>query len=306
MEDPANVSNFASRSEAEQAISLLFKSLLHRSPDPDGLAGGLYNIEKLGFDQGIKSIAHGMMGSNEYKWLHRDLLNYSDILSDDTGRLINGKTVEHIISLGSNCQTSSILKKHGLKSESYPFDWLFNSPRALMHSINDDFEKFLDISYYQSLEPYEGGYRAEHLFYKNTYGVDSYFAHRDPNNPNDHQFFVRCVDRFRETIKSSRAKLFVIISGNHHDLIKSFDDIYEWTAQLPYANILAIQLRDPVDGRCLKKVRSKSHGDLYEFSPRSAEAGLGFPDLLDDLTVLKLICEYKIASNAKSVMRPVG
>lgn len=306
MEDSAGESNFVSSVQTKRAIFLLFQSLLNRSPDPQGLSGGLYKIRELGFDKGLKAIAKGLVGSDEYKWINRDLLSYSDILSGNDGRLIDGKAVDHIISLGSNCQASSILKKYGLKPQSFPFDWLFNSPLAVLHCINDDFKKFLDKSFYRSLEPYEGGDRADHLFYKDAYGVDSFFAHRDPTNLDDYQFFVRCIDRFRETIKSSRAKILVIISGNHHDLVNSFDEIHEWTAQLSCANVLAIQLRDPVDGRCLRKVRSESHGDLYEFSPNSAEAGLGFPDLLDDLTVLKLICEYKIASSAKSVMRSVG
>nr|WP_167381958.1 hypothetical protein [Novosphingobium panipatense] len=39
---------------AKFAVSLLYRSLLHRSPDEAGLAGGLYTINQLGFQRGIR------------------------------------------------------------------------------------------------------------------------------------------------------------------------------------------------------------------------------------------------------------
>nr|WP_167381959.1 DUF1796 family putative cysteine peptidase [Novosphingobium panipatense] len=208
--------------------------------------------------------------------------------------------------MGTHYQASSILKKYGLKSQSFPFDWLFSSPDAILHCIQDNFDKFLDKSYYKSLEPKNGEARADHEFYKKFYNVDSFFAHRDPVKADDHQFFMRCVDRFREIVGGGSAKLFVMISGNHHDLVGTFEKLHEWVSKLDSANIIAIQLRDPMDGRSLRKVRAESHGDLYEFSPKSAEEGLGFPDLLDDLTVLKLVAEYQITQNARSARRSMG
>ena len=60
------------------------------------------------------------------------------------------KTIKHTCSLGQLCQSSQILKSIGLKKCSYPFDWIFSSCDNILHCIQDDFNIFLDKSYYIS------------------------------------------------------------------------------------------------------------------------------------------------------------
>ena len=47
-------------------------------------------------------------------------------------------------SLGHGCHSANILKRLGLKKESYPFDWLNSRTSIVKDCIEDNFKKFLD------------------------------------------------------------------------------------------------------------------------------------------------------------------
>jgi len=52
------------------------------------------------------------------------------------------------ISIGTYCSTAYILKVNNLRTESYPFDYIFSSLEIVKHCINDKFNIFLDKKYY--------------------------------------------------------------------------------------------------------------------------------------------------------------
>jgi hypothetical protein len=52
------------------------------------------------------------------------------------------------ISIGPYCSTADILKANNLRTEAYPFDYIFSSLEIVKHSINDKFNIFLDKKYY--------------------------------------------------------------------------------------------------------------------------------------------------------------
>jgi hypothetical protein len=52
------------------------------------------------------------------------------------------------ISIGPYCSTAYILKVNNLRTESYPFDYIFSSLEIVKHCINDKFNIFLDKKYY--------------------------------------------------------------------------------------------------------------------------------------------------------------
>lgn len=285
---------------ALDAAYAVYRSLLRREPDPGGIEGLVHILTANGIGRGLETVLANGFASEEYKGIVRSEFDYAAALQDGPGRDINGDEVSHIISLGTHCQTSSILKRYRLKVQSYPFDWLFSAPSAILHSLSDDFKTFLDRSQYESLPLYEGEARADHHFYRREHGVKVFFPHRDPTTDADYAFFQRCVSRFRNAIRSDAAKLFVIISRDEHDLVGRFDELHSWISKIGHANLLAIQLREPNGGRAIRKLKAADRGDLYEFTPISTEAGTGFPDLLDDLSVLQLIMQYKIAASARS------
>lgn len=117
-------------------------------------------------------------------------------------------------SLGSFCYSAQILRRNNIRQESNPFDWLFSNIEMVKHCIEDDFNAFLDKSYYYSVNPAEGSdeKRCQHKLYESD---DKYpvFNHHDPLTIDEHyQHFVRSVDRFRNTLKSTEKKVFIYTS----------------------------------------------------------------------------------------------
>jgi hypothetical protein len=137
-----------------------------------------------------------------------------------------------IISLGYRCTVAGILKKMGLKHESYPFDWIISRLSVIKHCIEDDFNEFLRLENYQDrftktfshINTTSGWSIDEHLkanlFYQPKMNVDplnSYHYHLAMNHhnimvPKDFDYYTRCVERFRNEIKSNTSKMFVHIS----------------------------------------------------------------------------------------------
>lgn len=114
--------------------------------------------------------------------------------------------MNHVCSLGLICHTSNFLKENNLKVCSYPFDWIYSQPDMIIHCIEDEFKMFLDKSYYIDVTPKSAG----HSYY-NKY----LFAHRNPlNNQDDYDYYIRCVNRFKNLIKSKESKLFIMMFPN--------------------------------------------------------------------------------------------
>lgn len=109
-------------------------------------------------------------------------------------------------SLGSLCFSSQLLKGNGLKSCSYPFDWIFSSPSMVLECIEDDFRTFLDKSYYISRGPKQCGH--------SLYRVNMFNHHNPLKNSDDYSYYQRCVDRFRVLLASPDPKVFVLSRVN--------------------------------------------------------------------------------------------
>lgn len=151
-----------------------------------------------------------------------------------------------IISLGYRCTVAGILKKMGLKHESYPFDWIISRLSVIKHCIEDDFKEFLRVENYQErftktfshINTTTGWSIDEHLkaniFYQpkmifpshatensptlrsgeamNSYHYHLAMNHHNINDPKDYHYYTRCVERFRNEMKSNTSKMFVHIS----------------------------------------------------------------------------------------------
>ena len=114
--------------------------------------------------------------------------------------------IKYTCSLGPLCHSSKILKNNNLKKCSYPFDWIYSNYNNIIHCIEDDFNIFLDKSYYVTISDT----KCYHLHYNGPI-----FNHHNPlNNENDYNYFVRCVNRFRQLLKYDEPKLFIIIYPN--------------------------------------------------------------------------------------------
>lgn len=132
-----------------------------------------------------------------------------------------------VCSFGPLCHTSMVFKNTKLKKCSYPFDWIFSSLETIGLSIEDDFKTFLDKSYYKDISAYECG----HTLYNDKLKIDNVnmFNHRNPLRfEKDYQYYIRCVERFRNLLNSDCKKLFTLIyiRDNESDSnIRAFNEI---------------------------------------------------------------------------------
>ena len=120
--------------------------------------------------------------------------------------------IYHVCSLGNYCHSAYLLKRLKLKVCSYPFDWIFTNVHIIKHIIEDNYNIFLDKSYYKSID-YN---RCSHLYYK-----ESMFRHHNPLNINEYNYFIRCVNRFNELLKFPSHKLFISMYVNKTKTYKS-------------------------------------------------------------------------------------
>jgi len=107
-------------------------------------------------------------------------------------------------SLGPFCHSSQLLKRNELKECSYPFDWIFSNCKMILDCLDNDFNIFLDKSYYIPISESCCG----HSKYN-----DRMFNHHNPLIK-DHDYFVRCVQRFRTLLQSTEHKVFLMMFVN--------------------------------------------------------------------------------------------
>lgn len=136
-----------------------------------------------------------------------------------------------IFSLGFRCSSAAILKRMGLKHESFPFDWLISRLSVIRHCMETDFSEFLNLSNYrrkysntyEMADSREGFICDEHLmvntYYQpedqadpeNTYKWYLAMNHHNILEQKDTEYYERCVQRYRELMTSETSKIYVHI-----------------------------------------------------------------------------------------------
>lgn len=105
-------------------------------------------------------------------------------------------SINYVCSLGDRCHTAKFMKRLNLKLVSYPFDWIFSGTDTIIHTIENDFKIFLDKSYYHDVDNKVYNDQCGHSFYHS-----SFFNHKDPRKEEHHEYYVRCIDRFKNLLK---------------------------------------------------------------------------------------------------------
>ena len=121
--------------------------------------------------------------------------------------------INYVCSLGSLCHSAQTIKRNNLKLCSYPFDWCFSNMDNVIDCIKDDFNVYLNKSYYIYISNNKCGH--------SMYGNKMWWHHNPLSNENHYSYFVRCVDRFKKLISLTHPKMFIMtfINGEHgsHD-----------------------------------------------------------------------------------------
>ena len=151
--------------------------------------------------------------------------------------LTDEKLVEKTIvfSVGHRCTSASLIKEMKHKFETYPFDWIVSKLDVIVHCIETDFEEYLRVENYvnKSSETfnlcddvkthvcnenivYNKYYEDEYLPDKlenqiGTYGMKLALTHHDIREEKDHQYFQRCVQRFKKILASPQQKFYLYV-----------------------------------------------------------------------------------------------
>jgi len=114
--------------------------------------------------------------------------------------------INYVCSLGSLCHTACLMQRNNLKCVSYPFDWIFSNYNNIIHCIENNFQLFLDKSFYYSISENECG----HSFY-DKYLSNPMWRHHNPLlNINHYEYIQRCVIRFQNLLQLDKPKLFIM------------------------------------------------------------------------------------------------
>jgi hypothetical protein len=203
-----------------------------------------------------------------------------------------------IVSLGSTCYTAYLLQGSGIKHASYPFDWIFSSPRMVADCLDEDFAKFLHREFYEPvpLERRRDGPDVnicDHTVYRDVFGVPFVFNHRNPCEAGDYAYFERCVRRFRTLVRERPVVLLHITHAGPEVALdlESFEILsHAVRAYAPQARLLHITVYQD-SGTCVPKsqvLRDRDGHTFIEFRAGSAWQALAFANPLDDMAALAL------------------
>ena len=112
----------------------------------------------------------------------------------------------HVISLGYFCSVAEGIEKMGLRSASYPFDWVISDFRGVIQAINNHFENLLEYEQLYQSKAHSGRYQ------NMEYGI-SFFHDFNPYQslqeqlPDVQRKYSRRIERFYESV--SEPTLFI-------------------------------------------------------------------------------------------------
>lgn len=201
----------------------------------------------------------------------------------------------YICSLGTLCHCSFTLKKNNLKKESYPFDWIFTNFEIIIDCLEDNFNKFLDKKLYIEKDIK----KCSHIIY-DVSKTNYMFNHHNPlNNDKDYEYYVRCVNRFNDMIKSDKSKLFITmfvdivdLNFNNINLITNFNEkLNNYTS-----NYKLLIINCYIDKNLLFPYHSKiitNNICVIKLFVTSLSSGTNFTNEIDNLYLDKLIEEFE-------------
>ena len=281
-------------------LTALYRGMLHREPDALGLAAHEAALDAAD-PRALVGAVQNFLGSEEFRNRHQS----GDLLGQLRPVHVrhDAAPFAHIVSLGTHCYTSWLLKQDGLKRYSGPFDWIFSTLAMVQHCIEDDFREFLNTAHYEALpeadrpRPNEG--MGEHRYYLDELGVRMVFNHYDPSLAETHRYFARSVDRFRRVLASPDRKLFLAITTDDRIMPTDFPalaaliDRVTTNAQLLVVRVLAASHDDRNFG--LSSLDRRGEHQLLVYQPTSPLRGLGFTEPFDDLMLRRLLRTLPVA-----------
>lgn len=212
-------------------------------------------------------------------------------------------SMPEVLSLGTHCYTSALMRRWGLRRAAGPFDWLFSSVPMLTHALDDDFQVFLDRAHYEPVPPSQRpagptSNRVQHAYYREHFGVEYVFNHHDAHLDEDYAHFVRAVHRFRDSLSNTSRKLFLLTRWQSLGFEQELPALCQALAQrttnfklLVFAVGGVLRTRTGTD---LRRVDDGSDPRLaaYRVDPLSHWKPLEFENFADELPIAGLIAQH--------------
>jgi len=220
------------------------------------------------------------------QWLHR-LIGASQ-----------GEPGPQVVSLGTHCYTSALLRRWGWRTEAGPVDWLFSSVPMIAHLLDDDFDRFLRRDEYRPV-PLEQRFagpqanRVNHAFYQREFGIEHVFNHHDVHLDPDYERLQRRVERFRRLLRSEREKCFLVFRWYVPGLEDELPGLHAALARRTRNfQLMVFDVAEPPPGQRLPVITPRVEKPYAAFlvEPVSQWAPLWFPSVLDEHALHHVIC----------------
>lgn len=278
-------------------VDALYRGILGRPPESEALASTGEWLEAHGVAQSLAGLVESFVVSPEF----RGRVNATGFLAEaPTPHWPDRPAYRHVVSLGSNCYASQMLKAQGLKRYSAPFDWVFSSPPMVEHCLRDDFQTLLDRTKLEALpeRPEAVGLeRSEHAFYRDRFGVPKMFNHHDMTLDEDYGYLRRCVERLRGVLARDEPALYLMIVRNRPDCLAEALSLGAALREIaPHADLLAVDVAHPATAPLSFGMQAlhESEGRLVmRFVPTSQMRPLWFEDPFDDMLMHRLVRSFR-------------
>jgi hypothetical protein len=181
--------------------------------------------------------------------------------------------IKYVCSLGISCNSAFFLKRNDLKKASYPFDWILCDISIVKHCIQNEFVDFLDKQYYLDVSEK----RCTHTKYR-----EELFYHYNPlRNPQDYVYYTNCVSRFKDLIKKTENKLFIISFINQTDDLETIKsnviEFNEYLKTITY-NYKLLCIIHYVKKSLFNEIKNTDNIDFLELHTTTTSNGIIFSD----------------------------
>ncbi len=217
--------------------------------------------------------------------------------------------IQHFISLGTLCHPARMLQRIHVKNVSYPFDWMFTDENVIIDILNDDFNKFMDKSYYGDVKNKFSERTCGHSLYH-----EDFFFHKNPRNEDDYLYYQRCINRFKGMLRDPGEKLFIMMyspgSTKHPtDVYKLFNEEYHTETILNNLRLRGENLNNTLmkftnnykllivmnfGNNEKQSFQMVHHGNIHylTLNTLSESTGVTFKDNADNLYFSGIMCEH--------------
>lgn len=291
-----------SHDSTESAFKALYAVILGRQASDAEIAHWVSQHPKLDII-GLVNLIYAFSNSPEVQGKRNLAGKFGDIIGKS--REAEGvEAVKAVISLGDHCFTSTALKLAELRTYSGPFDWIFSSPDMVIHCLKDDFKTFLDRRFHEAIpvdKRWDGPdvNLANHIFYKDNYGVNSVFNHHDPITEEGYAYFQRCVEWFRKVSTSGQRNLFLMVSPHSNKTAEQFHELSRCLKLISDKNeLLFLATADrPVDRFDVSEIsilETLQSDYLLLISTASKVGGVAYDDPFWNLVLERILKTYSI------------